>query len=58
MAAADAEQAAQYIRTNLPAAKLRGQESMREAVSLSTKISDLRRKIDEARNITNNVSGG
>jgi hypothetical protein len=51
----DARDQTRYISTNLPAAKEGTQRNLRDALALSTKISDLRRKIDEARNITNNV---
>ncbi|KAK7100471.1 laminin subunit alpha-2-like isoform X2 [Littorina saxatilis] len=51
----EARKEAQKITTGLPVAKQKGQENMREALSIATKISDLRRKIDEARNITNSM---
>ncbi|KAL8600730.1 hypothetical protein ACOMHN_057318 [Nucella lapillus] len=51
----DARKGAKYIMNNLPAAKQGSQENMRGVLSISTKISYLRRKIDEARNITNSM---
>ncbi|XP_076462895.1 laminin subunit alpha-2-like isoform X2 [Babylonia areolata] len=51
----DAGRGAQYIRANLPAAKDGIQRNLRNQLTISNKIRDLRRKIDEARNITNSM---
>lgn len=50
-----ATQEAQFIGTNLPLFKEVSQKNMRDFLHLAANISDLRRKIDEARNTTNSM---